>query len=266
MPEKIREIRDIRTSSKGMTLVLSDEESLNLNEDVFSDFYLYPGKRLSEEEYLRLKEEIRSADDFDYAKKLLSKRPYSCRDLREKLLKIRGCDASAADRIIDRLKELHLLDDASYAADYIFFQEQKGYGYDRICMELKEKGIPADTVPYRYDRSKELENATRHLEQMLRRYGAYPFHKMKDALRNAYRGMGFREDVIGEVLKQIEEAEWKAQDQEKLLRDFTRLTCRMDREEIRIRKQSIVDKLMRKGYSFHDIIEMMEGIEDGKIY
>ena len=80
-----------------------------------------------------------------YAMNVLSVRDYSEAEIRRKcaayLYKSESAEAEDVDAAIAYCKEHGWLDDARYARRYINSRSRKGYGVQRIKMELSQKGI-----------------------------------------------------------------------------------------------------------------------------
>jgi regulatory protein len=74
------------------------------------------------------------------AARALGSRDRSVHELRSKLREAGFC-ADAAERAIERLVELDLLDDARFAASWVRHRRAAGYGQRRILDELRFKGV-----------------------------------------------------------------------------------------------------------------------------
>jgi regulatory protein len=86
-------------------------------------------------------EEVRRRT-FARAIKLLSAKPRSVAELRERLLLGRSTDQAAVDEAISRLKEYGYLDDERYAFGYASLQvRQKPIGRNRLKRDLKFKKV-----------------------------------------------------------------------------------------------------------------------------
>ncbi len=77
---------------------------------------------------------------------LLARREHSRYELRKKLTQklAEECEPSDIDEVLDRLVEQGLLSDERFTEAYVNMRARKGYGPDRILMELNEKGIGSD--------------------------------------------------------------------------------------------------------------------------
>lgn len=96
-------------------------------------------------EALRAEMELQKAKD--KALTLLSYKEYTSAELEKRLREHAGPEA--AEEAVERMVELGLLDDDDYAQRYAReLSQRKGYGERRIRMELRRKGIAAETVEF----------------------------------------------------------------------------------------------------------------------
>ncbi len=137
----MKEISAIRQSSPGRFLVrFSDGEELRSTLAAVTDARLYVGMELDEEAFEELKKNSSKALGRDKALELLSRRPYSRKELRDKLLH-RGMDEAEADDCVQWLCERGFLDESEYAGAVARHYTAKGYGPGRVRSELQRRGI-----------------------------------------------------------------------------------------------------------------------------
>ena len=129
--------------SERVTLILEDGEEIASTLGVVTELRLYAGKDLDDKELKLLREKTAAAAARDHALLLLSQRPHSQKELRDKLVR-KGEDADAADAAILWLSEHNYLDDARYAASVVRHYSQKGYGAQRVRAELQRRGVPRE--------------------------------------------------------------------------------------------------------------------------
>ncbi len=78
----------------------------------------------------------------NYALRLLNRRDYPEKEIREKLIKKFGDkETQKIEAVITYLKEKRFVDDERYSENYAYFKLKRGYGKRRIEHELKNKGI-----------------------------------------------------------------------------------------------------------------------------
>lgn len=103
-------------------------------------------KEISEEELTELLNSVSFRRAYNKALDLLSRRPYSEKELARKLRE-KDFPDEAAGYAVNRLKELSLLDDERYAemlAEHLY--TNKHYGEKRIMQELIFRGIDRETA------------------------------------------------------------------------------------------------------------------------
>ena len=131
----------LKQSSPGRFLVEFDGgETLRSTLEAVTDARLYVGMELDEEAFEELKRSSSKALDRQKALEMLSRRPYSRRELKDKLLR-RGTDEQSAEDCIAWLDEHGFLDDGEYAGAVARHYSAKGYGAGRVKSELRRRGI-----------------------------------------------------------------------------------------------------------------------------
>ncbi len=75
----------------------------------------------------------------------LSRRDYSCEDLRLKLLE-KGYDASVVLPLLDALRGEKLLDDRRYLENFVVYHAARGQGPLRIRVDLRRHGLQGPLV------------------------------------------------------------------------------------------------------------------------
>lgn len=88
------------------------------------------------------KRKIRSKTGLEYAGRVLARKDYSEKELRQKIAEHFG--AEEADETISKLKGYGYLDDSRYREMFILSRVRNGYGPYRIQNDLGEKGLESD--------------------------------------------------------------------------------------------------------------------------
>lgn len=131
----------LKQSSPGRFLVEFDSgETLRSTLDAVTDARLYVGMDLDDKAFEELKRSSSKALDRQKALELLSRRPYSRRELKDKLLR-KGTDEQSADDCVRWLSDCGFLDDGEYAGAVMRHYSAKGYGAGRVKSELLRRGI-----------------------------------------------------------------------------------------------------------------------------
>lgn len=81
----------------------------------------------------------------NYALRLLNRKDYTEKEIRDKLLK-KSQNGEEINEVIEYLKEKRFIDDIRYAQNYLYFRLKRGYGKRRVVHELLNKGIGEDLI------------------------------------------------------------------------------------------------------------------------
>lgn len=134
-------ISSIRQTSPGrLTVCLESGEEIKSTLSVVTDLRLYTGRDLDEEALALLRLSSSRALARERALELISRRPMSGKELRDKLLR-KGEDEDACDYCVDWLTQNGFLNDESYSAAVARHYSAKGYGAGRVRAELSRRGV-----------------------------------------------------------------------------------------------------------------------------
>ena len=132
-----------QTSPERVTVALDDGSEIKATLGVVAELRLYAGRRLTEAELQTLRVSAALALCKNRGLELLSYRPMSAKELRDKLTE-KGEEPTAAEAAVTWLCEQGFLDDASYAGMVVRHYAGKGYGAGRIRQELQRRGVPRE--------------------------------------------------------------------------------------------------------------------------
>lgn len=82
---------------------------------------------------------------YERAVSLLARREHSAAELKLKLAKA-DFDGDEIDALLVKLAEANLQSDDRFAENYLRYRAQRGYGFQRIRQELKERGVAAELI------------------------------------------------------------------------------------------------------------------------
>ena len=139
----IRELKPSQRVEGRWLALLEDGTILRLSENEVSDFALYAGKELSEEDSAALQDSVRRSALKGKTIELLSRKPQSRKEVERKLTQWEASEEEAA-ALCDRMEELGYLNDAAYAVTVVRHYSAKGYGERKLRDELYRRGVPRD--------------------------------------------------------------------------------------------------------------------------
>ena len=129
-----------KTSPDRILVEFEGGESLRSTLAAVTDARLYVGMELDEEALAALRQSSTRGLERQKALELLSRRPHSRQELKDKLLR-RGVGEDDAEDCIAWLCEHGFLDDGEYAGAVARHYTAKGYGAGRVKSELQRRGI-----------------------------------------------------------------------------------------------------------------------------
>lgn len=187
--------------TKGGRVALSMDGAYTASLDMLTvgEYGLCVGDELDDEklaEILRLSQSRRAKSR---AIDLLSYRPHTAAELRQKLL--RKSTEEDADAAVARMEELGMIDDREFALRYaeeLF--SRKGYGEKRVKLEMQKKGLSREDI----DAALEAKPDERDLIRELLHGKLSRFRDDPEKLASRLLSRGFAWDDISAVLREEE--------------------------------------------------------------
>lgn len=148
---------------------------------------------------------------FNKVLKFLTYRPRSEKEIRDYLVR-KNIDQETQEKIWEKLRHLHLVDDKVFAEWWI---GQRSGGRPKgkrvLAMELREKGIDkelsGELLAISREPSAEILLAEKVAKKQLAKFKNLPFFEIKKKLYGVLAGRGFDYETIEEVVAKIEKKE-----------------------------------------------------------
>lgn len=118
-----------------------DGSTLRLYRQTIEDFGLYPGKEMSDQELVQLKESAGAMSAKMRAIRIVAASSVSKKDLQRRLV-TKGEDPEQAESAVQWMSDLGLVDDKRVAEQVVSRCISKGYGLAKARQMLYEKQIP----------------------------------------------------------------------------------------------------------------------------
>ena len=196
---KIKKIKIL----KNKVVISFENEKLELDKEVYPNFYLYEGKEIDKKEYNKIKEFNNVSSFLKYAMRIRSKAIYTEYQIREKLYKKEATKAEV-DKVISIMKGYDLIDDNAFIEDYVEYYNSLNYGKNKIINKLKDKGIFEERInKINFSISNERKKAKAILPRLEKKYDKYSFSQQKQHIYNAYLSNGFTNDIALEMTSLI---------------------------------------------------------------
>jgi regulatory protein len=95
---------------------------------------------------------VRKQSIYERAVGLLARREHSAAELKSKLAQA-DFDTDEIDELLERLVAANLQSDERFAENYLRYRSQRGYGFQRIRQELKERGVATELISQAHEQS-----------------------------------------------------------------------------------------------------------------
>jgi regulatory protein len=127
------------------TVHLDGEPWIVVDADLRTKYALHEGEPVSPETRAQAMREAAQLAAHDRATRMLAARGRSARDLGRRLVG-KGIGAAEAEKAVDRLRRVGLVDDARFAVHYARQKASAGHGRRRIAGELSRQGVDESHV------------------------------------------------------------------------------------------------------------------------
>lgn len=189
---------------------------------------------------------------FMVAVKRLIVRDYSPAKLREYLLK-KNKNKKVVDEVIKKLQKYQIVNEDELIERIIEYCDSKHYGYNRIIKMLNDRRISKDKVSkVKRDESRELKEAIKQRENLVRRYKKKNTANLKRNVYSALIRYGFDENIASIEASKV----FNSHDNElnMLKLDYLKLVSSYSRKVKGKELQNKITKaLLSKGYRISDI-------------
>lgn len=253
-----KQIVAVKPSKKKVWLYFSDGEKLALAPSVFSDFYLYAGKNLSDKDYRHLKNENEIGALREYAYGLVAVRTYTGKQIADRLYKKKATRAMV-EAILQDLTTHQLIDDDRYIEDFLEVARFRHYGEFKIKQELSRDGISdAKIASLRFDAEDEYSKGLDLLTAFEKKFASVSFRERHKRIYEAFLLRGYSPETIEKLLRNLNPKDEETEsislkhDYEKAMRLYG------TRYKGRQLKEHLIRNLMQKGYNYTDIESVME--------
>lgn len=239
----------------------SNQEKLVVSEDQLVRHRLLKGMTLEEDEFAEIKKSTCYDLGLQEAYRYIS---YQLRSEKEvgQFLKDKEIPYEASQKIINQLKELHLVDDLVFAESYVRTQMRlSDKGPRNLKQQLNKKGIAEEitlTALSLYQDEDQGAVALRTAEKALRKIHGKSFKETQQKIRQTLMQKGFEQTTIDWVMGELSLEKETAAETEALTREGDKVWRRHQRKPLRERKQKVKQSLYQKGFDLDAIQQYLE--------
>ncbi len=201
----ITSIEPQKRRQKRFSIFIDEIFFLGVGENLLQQAHLTVGMEVDPQTLQALVEKEEYARAREYLLKLLSRRMYSCQEIRNKLHK-REIPETLAEKLIVDFQKRKFLDDRQFALDYVENRlRMRPRGIQLLKIELKRKGIDPDLIqeaiqPY-LGQAEQLELANQALTKKKNYAGEKDPQKRKRKMAQFLAQKGFPPGVVFEAIR-----------------------------------------------------------------
>ena len=165
--------------------------------------WLEIGQVLSDEKINELLVKDQEREVYQKAVEFISYKPRTSEETRRKLQKA-GYDESLIEKTLEQLTAYGLLNDESYAGQWVDERKRlKPRSKRMLAYELRKKGISDDLIQSAVEDVDDFQSAREIAESRLYRYEGLSKFEFRNKLGNYLAGKGFSYDVISETTRTL---------------------------------------------------------------
>lgn len=142
-----RIVASVEPDGKGTVRVsFQDGGEGTISATAYLSAFLYPGKKVSSEEWRQLSQISGQAEERRYVERLLSRKLYSPRQIVEKLKRVRKLGETESEKLVATLRKEGLIDPLAYVENRADSLRAKGFSPAYIRRALTSEGLEDEIV------------------------------------------------------------------------------------------------------------------------
>ena len=182
--------------------------------------------------------------------------------MKKKLMDSGDYDDTQLDATLELLQEKNLINDEAYTLNYLKRCTRLGIGLNKAIYNLRSYGIDSQIIDRCLeeidDDDDEYNAATTLIESIYSRNTSFSYKAMVKKIRDKLYIKGFTSETIERALSDIDFEFDDQQEQEALEKEFSRQKKKYSkRYQGTHLKEKIIDTLLRKGYNYEHIKELL---------
>ncbi len=236
--------------------------TLELAAKFIDEYELSVGKVINREIFNVLKNLEQITIAYNKALKWLAFKDYPEAQLKEKLVDAGFFTDEQIDTTIEFLKERDLINDERYASDYIEICTRKSIGINRAIYSLRKSKVRLDAIDYaieNLDEQNQIESAKSMIEDIYATESTKSYRSLINAIRNRLFNRGFTPETIdiamGSINLRFDIVKEKETLEKELMKCQRKYQRKYQGDEL---IQRCIDGLLKKGYRYEDIKEIVE--------
>ena len=259
---KVKSIYEIKDSMNEVIFLFDESEIiLELSDKIIKSYELEVGKEISKETFDILKDHVQVTRAYNKALKFLTVKDYTYNQMKKKLMDSGNYDDAQLDTTLELLQNKNLINDEEYTVNYLKRCTRLGVGLNKAIYNLRNYGVSDEIIDQCLEKNSfddEYLAATKIIDTYYNRNIGFSYKAMLKKIRDKLYIKGFTNEAIEKALSDYDfefdyEKEHNALEKE-FIKQKKKYSKKYDTNQL---KEKIINNLLRKGYNYEDIKEIM---------
>ena len=259
---KVKSIYEIKDSMNEVIFLFDESEIiLELSDKIIKSYELEVGKEISKETFDILKDHEQVTRAYNKALKFLTVKDYTYNQMKKKLMDSGNYDDAQLDTTLELLQNKNLINDEEYTMNYLKRCTRLGVGLNKAIYNLRNYGVSDEIIDQCLEKNSfddEYLAATKIIDTYYNRNIGFSYKAMLKKIRDKLYIKGFTNEAIEKALSDYDfefdyEKEHNALEKE-FIKQKKKYSKKYDANQL---KEKIINNLLRKGYNYEDIKEIM---------
>ena len=259
---KVKSIYEIKDSMNEVIFLFDESEIiLELSDKIIKSYELEVGKEISKETFDILKDHEQVTRAYNKALKFLTVKDYTYNKKKKKLMDSGNYDDAQLDTTLELLQNKNLINDEEYTVNYLKRCTRLGVGLNKAIYNLRNYGVSDEIIDQCLEKNSfddEYLAATKIIDTYYNRNIGFSYKAMLKKIRDKLYIKGFTNEAIEKALSDYDfefdyEKEHNALEKE-FIKQKKKYSKKYDTNQL---KEKIINNLLRKGYNYEDIKEIM---------
>ena len=259
---EVKSIYEIKDSMNEVIFLFDESEIiLVLSDKIIKSYELEVGKEISKETFDILKDHEQVTRAYNKALKFLTVKDYTYNQMKKKLMDSGNYDDAQLDTTLELLQNKNLINDEEYTVNYLKRCTRLGVGLNKAIYNLRNYGVSDEIIDQCLEKNSfddEYLAATKIIDTYYNRNIGFSYKAMLKKIRDKLYIKGFTNEAIEKALSDYDfefdyEKEHNALEKE-FIKQKKKYSKKYDTNQL---KEKIINNLLRKGYNYEDIKEIM---------
>lgn len=264
----VKSIYPIKNGINEVVFLYDESEIIvEVSDKLIKNYQLKPGVVIDKEVFDAIKDFEQVSRAYHKALKLLTIKDYTYKQMKKKLMDSGAYDDTQLDATLSLLQEKNLINDEAFTTNYLNRCLRLGIGINKAVYNLRNYGVDSEVIDKclaELDDDSEYNEATALIDTIYNRNNNFSYKAMLKKIRDKLFMKGFTSETIERALNDYDFEYDINKEQEALRKEFEKQKHKFQKKyKDSHLKEKIIDTLLRKGYNYEHIKELIN--EEGAL-